>query len=260
MADIASIGKSVGKNIGIAFLLLLLAGFVTRGESAEEQEAERLGFSSIWAMESAHEKGWHTNAQYVADETARAERFGFVDIEEMHRADEVGARTQADYDRHLRDKERAQTQVEQGDFAQDSSQGAEFSALNLVPTKGDEVKEKIATTFDCYMTVNFTENLFRRPDYQQEIPQDLFKDLSRAKLFWDAEYEAMKSYLRAENAEYHLNYLLSVSIANSNLTKGLTPNSAQFKSWQMWSVRISRACVTYIDVGNSNTNSWQSFL
>lgn len=71
--------------------------------NAKEDEARRLGFSDAADMETAQSKGWHTNAQYVADETERAHRFGFNSIDEMHRADDAGVKTKAAYDKYLVD-------------------------------------------------------------------------------------------------------------------------------------------------------------
>jgi hypothetical protein len=58
--------------------------------NAKEDEAERLGFSSVYEMERVHSKGWHTNAQYTSDETERAKRLGFIDMDELHAAEAAG--------------------------------------------------------------------------------------------------------------------------------------------------------------------------
>jgi hypothetical protein len=112
MNDLLALIMTITKNVGIAFLLLLFAAFVSRGDSKEETEAKRLGFDSISEMERIHAEGWHTKAQYVADETSRAQRFGFKDIEELHEADDVGAANKEEYSRYLREKERKEAQAQ----------------------------------------------------------------------------------------------------------------------------------------------------
>ena len=76
----------------IRAILALGAALVTLSGcgNAKEAEAERLGFSSVYEMERVHSKGWHTNAQYTADETERAKRLGFIDMDELHSAEAAG--------------------------------------------------------------------------------------------------------------------------------------------------------------------------
>lgn len=70
-------------------------------DNAQEDEAKRLGFSSASEMEGIHRKGWHTNAQYRADETTRAKRLGFVDMDELHSAESEGILDPVAYRKHL---------------------------------------------------------------------------------------------------------------------------------------------------------------
>lgn len=109
MSDLIKLVVTVAKNAGIAFLLLLFAAFLSRGDSKEEAEAKRLGFDDVAEMEQIHGKGWHTKAQYIADETARAKRLGFKDIEELQEADSVGALNKQAFVRYLLDKEREES-------------------------------------------------------------------------------------------------------------------------------------------------------
>lgn len=255
----------IAKNIGIAFLLLIFAGLLSRGDSKEEAEAKRLGFASVGEMERIHEEGWHTKVQYVADETARAERSGFADIDEMRQADAVGAANKREYDRYLRDRERggerAKARSEQDDFYQARSQSAQsFYAADLVPTQGDQTKEKVATTYDCWAAVNFAAIHFNRPEYRGDLTQSRLNDIIRARSFWNAEVEAMRSFFVAENSRYYMNYALEVSTAIANLTGTITEESPQFQPWRMWATGVARDCILYMDVGDPNQNSWQSFL
>ena len=89
---------------------------------AVEDEAKRLGFSSESEMEEAHSKGWHTNAQYVADETERARRFGFIDIDELHRADQAGVKDKAGFDRYVADLDAKNEQFSKEEDAKKSKE------------------------------------------------------------------------------------------------------------------------------------------
>lgn len=80
--------------IGISSLLLAACS------NAKEDEAERLGFSSALEMEQIHSKGWHTNAQYVADETERSKRLGFANMDELHDAESEGILDPVRYRNH----------------------------------------------------------------------------------------------------------------------------------------------------------------
>lgn len=72
--------------------------------NAKVAEAKRLGFSSESEMEDIHQKGWHTNAQYRADETARAKRLGFVDMDELHAAESAGIMDPVAFRKHKADE------------------------------------------------------------------------------------------------------------------------------------------------------------
>jgi hypothetical protein len=111
------------KNVGIAFGLVILWPLLAGGgaENAKQREAERLGFKYDFDMQSAHEEGWHTNAQYQADEGARAKRLGFVSIFEMEIAEYRGARNKAEYDRYMeREAANAENEESQGDISSDN--------------------------------------------------------------------------------------------------------------------------------------------
>ena len=97
--------EQFGGTMKIRAILIAGAAVVTLSgcSNAKEDEAERLGFSSAEEMTEVHSKGWHTKAQYMADEGARAKRFGFVDVDELHRADEAGVKTKAEYDKYVAD-------------------------------------------------------------------------------------------------------------------------------------------------------------
>lgn len=69
--------------------------------NAREDEARRLGFTSVSEMEEIQSKGWHTNAQYRADETERAKRLGFIDMDELHDAESDGIMDPVAYRKHL---------------------------------------------------------------------------------------------------------------------------------------------------------------
>jgi hypothetical protein len=100
-----------------ALLIMAALPFVlTACGNAKEDEARRLGFSDATDMESAQSKGWHTNAQYTADETERAHRFGFTSIDEMHRADDAGVKTKAAYDKYVVDLD-----IKNEEFAKEES-------------------------------------------------------------------------------------------------------------------------------------------
>ena len=88
--------------------LLLTAALplaLTACGNAKEDEAERLGFSSESEMEDIQAKGWHTNAQYVADETERAKRLGFTTIDELHDAESDGIMDPVAYRKHKVEEE-----------------------------------------------------------------------------------------------------------------------------------------------------------
>lgn len=130
MSDLIKLVVTVAKNAGIAFLLLLFVAFLSRGDSKEEAEAKRLGFDDVVEMEQIHGKGWHTKAQYIADETARAKRLGFKDIEELQEADSVGALNKQAYVRYLREKE------QQDALANGSGGAGSESATYRTPNQG----------------------------------------------------------------------------------------------------------------------------
>lgn len=125
MNDLIKLITLIAKNVGIAFLLLLFAAFVSRGESKAEKEAKRLGFSGTSEMEKVHSLGWHTKTQYIADETARAKRLGFKDIDELHEADSAGAANKQEYTNYLREKDRA-AQAQADDRGRGSSNQANY--------------------------------------------------------------------------------------------------------------------------------------
>lgn len=97
--------ESMGTLVKAKFVLITGAMSLTLAAcgNAKDKEAKRLGFSDASEMEEVQSKGWHTNAQYVADETKRAERFGFITIDELHRADQAGVKTKAEYDKYRSD-------------------------------------------------------------------------------------------------------------------------------------------------------------
>jgi putative hemolysin len=83
--------------------LLLTAALplaLTACGNAKEDEAKRLGFSSYSELEDIHSKGWHTRAQYLADETERAKRLGFINMDELHDAETAGIMDPAAYRKH----------------------------------------------------------------------------------------------------------------------------------------------------------------
>ena len=92
--------------------------------NAAEDEAKRLGFSSASEMEEVQSKGWHTNAQYRADEGERAKRFGFTDIDELHRADQAGVKTKAQYDKYLADLDASNAEFAKEEAAREAREAA----------------------------------------------------------------------------------------------------------------------------------------
>ena len=90
--------------------------------NAKDAEAKRLGFSSADEMEDVQSKGWHTHAQYNADETERAHRGGFTDVDELHRADQAGVKDKAAYDKYVADLD---AQNEQFSKEEDAKKGQE---------------------------------------------------------------------------------------------------------------------------------------
>lgn len=124
------------------FLICAAALTLAGCSNAAEDEAKRLGFSSASEMEEVQSKGWHTNAQYRADEGERAKRFGFTDIDELHRADQAGVKTKAQYDKYLADLDASNAEFAKEEAAKEaagSAPEANLSAVNLAEVK--------ATTF-----------------------------------------------------------------------------------------------------------------
>lgn len=124
------------------FIILGICSFILAScGNASEEEAKRLGFSSKYEMEDVHSKGWHTNAQYRADETARAKRLGFIDMEELHGAEsarimdpiayrkykvEEDAKLEAEEaERERQDREAVARQQQQADTPQESASVAQ---------------------------------------------------------------------------------------------------------------------------------------
>ena len=139
MNGFSNIIGATAKNIGIGFLLLLLIVFFAGGDTKEEAEAKRLGFDSKWGMEAVHEKGWHTNAQYQADEGARAKRLGFTSISEMESAERVGASNKVEYNRYL-EKEALNAEREEANddlaLAEEEPQPASEEIYDSPPSDG----------------------------------------------------------------------------------------------------------------------------
>ncbi len=121
----------LAKNVGIAILLLLLAAFLFKGQSKEEREAERLGFDDISEMQEIHKKGWHTKAQYLADESARANKLGFSSLDKLHDADRAGFSSKADYEKHLEDKARREADATETASATASYDVVDAGALSI---------------------------------------------------------------------------------------------------------------------------------
>lgn len=105
--------------------------------NAAEDEAKRLGFSSASEMEEVQSKGWHSNAQYRADEGERAKRFGFTDIDELHRADQAGVKTKAQYDKYVADLDASNAEFAREEAAREAREAAgsapetNLSSVNL---------------------------------------------------------------------------------------------------------------------------------
>lgn len=95
-------------------ILLITAAplLLTACGNAKDDEAKRLGFSSVSEMEEIQSKGWHTNAQYRADETARAKRLGFVDMDELHEAEAAGIMDPVAFRKHKAEEDAADAQAE----------------------------------------------------------------------------------------------------------------------------------------------------
>ena len=112
--------------------------------NAAEDEAKRLGFSSASEMEEVQSKGWHTNAQYRADEGDRARRFGFTDVDELHRADQAGVKTKAQYDKYLADLDASNAEFAKEEAAIKAAEKASQSGK----TSPDQPSKSVAINFN----------------------------------------------------------------------------------------------------------------
>ena len=83
---------------------------------ANETEAKKLGFADAATMQQVQAKGWHTNAQYVADETARAKNLGFSSFDELVEAETAGYHDPESY-RTYKIEETKKAAVETNDSA-----------------------------------------------------------------------------------------------------------------------------------------------
>ena len=111
------------------FLIGAAALALASCSNAAEDEAKRLGFSSASEMEEVQSKGWHTNAQYRADEGERAKRFGFTDIDELHRADRAGVKTKTQYDKYVADLDASNAEFAKEEAAREAE--SEKSTVNI---------------------------------------------------------------------------------------------------------------------------------
>lgn len=128
-------------NLRALFLIGTAALALAGCSNAAEDEAKRLGFSSELEMEQVHSKGWHTNAQYRADEGERAKRFGFTDIDELHRADQAGVKTKAQYDKYVADLDASNAEFAREEAAREAreAEGSEPEA-NRTNVNLDDIK------------------------------------------------------------------------------------------------------------------------
>jgi hypothetical protein len=153
----------------IAFLGAVSIALTACG-NAKEDEAKRLGFSDAADMETAQSKGWHTNAQYIADETERAHRFGFTSIDEMHRADDAGVKTKAAYDKYVTDLDAKNEEFSQAEDAKEnqvakdapssdaeSGENPSESGIKVIPASliSQDVDENKARANDTYSKSTF---------------------------------------------------------------------------------------------------------
>ena len=68
------------KSLAVSFVTLALLG------CGEEEEAKKIGFSSVIEMKEIQAKGWHTMQRYDED---RAKASGFASVAEMRKAEET---------------------------------------------------------------------------------------------------------------------------------------------------------------------------
>lgn len=116
-----------------ATLFSVIATIALAGcSNAREDEAARLGFSSADEMEEVHAKGWHTQAQYMADERARAKQFGFIDVDELHRADAAGVKTKSEYRKYLADLDKRNEEFSKEEAAREAAESGERSPSTAV--------------------------------------------------------------------------------------------------------------------------------
>lgn len=120
---------------------------------AKEDEAKRLGFSSFSEMESVQAKGWHTNAQYVADETERAKRFGFASVDELHDAEAEGIMNPAAYRKHKAQEEarEAREAREAEGSAGDEAAAAPAQAAPAAPSSASRAPKQVAASSSSCM-------------------------------------------------------------------------------------------------------------
>lgn len=122
------LGKSLHcrLEIDMRYNSLIAAGFLCVSLSActdaKEEEAKRLGFSSYSELEDIHSKGWHTRAQYLADETEKAKRLGFINMDELHDAETAGILDPAAYRKHKAEEDaRLAAEEAKGDSEKEDS-------------------------------------------------------------------------------------------------------------------------------------------
>lgn len=115
--------------------------------NAKVEEAERLGFSSEYEMEDIQSKGWHTYAQYRADETERAKRLGFIDMDELHGAESAGIMNPVAYRKHKAEEdtkfeaeEAAKEAMDNGGGSSAKSNVKSYSAKAKIPENPNNAK------------------------------------------------------------------------------------------------------------------------
>lgn len=138
----------------LALLAISSFALASCGNAAEE-EAKRLGFSSVSEMEDVHSKGWHTNAQYLADETERAKRLGFVNVDELHDAESDGIMDPIAYRKH-KAQEEAQSVADEADKTP-AAQGTSSSAPSPSSANSSKPRQVAASASSCMKLASSTQ-------------------------------------------------------------------------------------------------------